>query len=108
MDVYDVSPELWESQSRWLRSHGKGIRPHLTEQQKQELETVFHLMDEDGSGSIDTKELEAAFRLLGFRLSKKEIQELVDEVDHDHTGELEWTEFIEIFLVDNKRIPTSL
>lgn len=103
-EIYDVDPHLFESLSRWLRSHGKGIRPHLTEQQKNELETVFHLMDEDGSGSIDTQELHHAFRLLGFRLSKKEIQELVDEVDHDKTGELEWTEFIEIFLETLRRL----
>ena len=103
-DIYDIDPQLYESHSKWLKSRGRGIRPHLTNEQKQELETVFHLMDEDGSGSIDTEELGAAFRLLGFKMSKSEIQSLVDEVDHDHTGELEWTEFIEIFLETLRRV----
>ena len=103
-DVYEVDPALYDSHSKWLRSRGKGIRPHLTESQRRELETVFHLMDEDGSGSIDTKELSHAFKLLGFKLSKSEIQNLVDEVDHDHTGELEWSEFVEIFQETLRRL----
>ena len=43
-------------------------------------------MDDDGSGAIDIDELGAAFKLLGFRLKRQEIVELVAEVDDGDGG----------------------
>jgi hypothetical protein len=37
---------------------------------RKQLEECFHLMDQDGSGSIDVDELGAAFKLLGRRLAR--------------------------------------
>lgn len=34
-----------------------GLKPELTEEQKQEIREAFDLFDTDGSGSIDVKEL---------------------------------------------------
>lgn len=34
-----------------------GLKPELTEEQKQEIREAFDLFDTDGSGSIDIKEL---------------------------------------------------
>lgn len=40
-----------------------GLKPELTEDQKQEIREAFDLFDTDGSGSIDIKELKV-FKLL--------------------------------------------
>lgn len=41
-----------------------GLKPELTEEQKQEIREAFDLFDTDGSGSIDVKELKVcAFTL---------------------------------------------
>ncbi|GAX81727.1 hypothetical protein CEUSTIGMA_g9155.t1 [Chlamydomonas eustigma] len=82
--------------SAWLRKRGKAVKPKLSTEQLTELNDCFKLMDEDGSGSIDVSELEAAFKMLGIMMSKKEFMKLVNEVDHDGTGDIGWVEFLEI------------
>lgn len=42
-----------------------GLKPELTEEQKQEIREAFDLFDTDGSGSIDIKELKV-FKLFFF------------------------------------------
>lgn len=39
------------------------LRPKLNDEQKQQLEECFELMDADGSGAIDADELGAAFKV---------------------------------------------
>eukprot|EP00195_Chlamydomonas_chlamydogama_P012417 CAMPEP_0202908874 /NCGR_PEP_ID=MMETSP1392-20130828/47499_1 /ASSEMBLY_ACC=CAM_ASM_000868 /TAXON_ID=225041 /ORGANISM="Chlamydomonas chlamydogama, Strain SAG 11-48b" /LENGTH=157 /DNA_ID=CAMNT_0049598399 /DNA_START=254 /DNA_END=724 /DNA_ORIENTATION=+ len=96
LDLSAVDVPLFTTVTQWLKKRRKAIRPKLTQQQKEELQQAFRLMDEDGSGAIDVDELGSAFKLLGIRKTKAEIEELVNEVDHDGTGELEYPEFLEI------------
>lgn len=80
----------------WMRKRGKSLRPKLSEEQKKQLEECYELMDADGSGAIDADELGAAFKLLGLDVTKSEIGAMLDEVDEDGSGEVEYPEFIEI------------
>jgi hypothetical protein len=41
----------------------QALRPKLNDEQKQQLEECFELMDADGSGAIDADELGAAFKV---------------------------------------------
>jgi Ca2+-binding EF-hand superfamily protein len=41
----------------------QALRPKLNDEQKQQLEECFELMDADGSGAIDANELGAAFKV---------------------------------------------
>ncbi|GAX82317.1 hypothetical protein CEUSTIGMA_g9746.t1 [Chlamydomonas eustigma] len=91
-----VDSILGTSIMSWMRRHGKVVRPKLPKEQLKQLEECFHLMDQDGSGSIDVDELGAAFKLLGIQLTHHEIQEIVQEVDDEGTGELGIAEFLEI------------
>jgi hypothetical protein len=45
----------------------QGVKPKLSDEQKQQMKECFELMDQDGSGAIDAEELGAAFKLLGKR-----------------------------------------
>lgn len=67
-------------------------RAALTAQQKAEIEECFTLMDSDGSGAIDVREIIQAFGSLGFVISKDAIEELMLEADPDGSGELEFDE----------------
>ena len=58
------------------RGKGKGGKPELTEEQKQEIREAFDLFDTDGSGTIDAKELKVAMRALGFEPKKEEIKKV--------------------------------
>jgi len=103
-DVAQVDSSLATSISLWLRRRGKAVRPKLSAEQKQQLKECFELMDQDGSGAIDADELGAAFKLLGIRMKKSEIEELLAEVDHDGSGEVEYLEFLEIMTTTLQRL----
>ena len=53
-------------------------------------------MDGDGSGSIGIEELEEPLIGLGFADTRDEVQEMVDAVDEDGSGQIEFTEFLSI------------
>ncbi|KAG1681309.1 hypothetical protein FOA52_007355 [Chlamydomonas sp. UWO 241] len=88
--------QLYIGVSKWLRAHGKTVKPRVTEEQRAEFQACFKLIDEDGSGAIDTKELENALRLLGIEVSRREVESLLREVDNDHSGDIGWQEFLVI------------
>merc|ERR1712178_537838 len=66
----------------------------LTEEQKQEIKEAFDLFDTDGSGEIDSKELKVAMRSLGFEPTNEEIIRMIEEVDDDNSGSMQYTEFL--------------
>eukprot|EP00199_Chlamydomonas_sp_CCMP681_P005315 CAMPEP_0119111754 /NCGR_PEP_ID=MMETSP1180-20130426/37174_1 /TAXON_ID=3052 ORGANISM="Chlamydomonas cf sp, Strain CCMP681" /NCGR_SAMPLE_ID=MMETSP1180 /ASSEMBLY_ACC=CAM_ASM_000741 /LENGTH=108 /DNA_ID=CAMNT_0007098917 /DNA_START=134 /DNA_END=457 /DNA_ORIENTATION=+ len=86
-DVAAVNSSLATSICHWMKKHGKTVRPKLSSEQKQQLRECFELMDQDGSGAIDAEELGAAFKLLGIKMKRAELEDLLAEVDHDGSGE---------------------
>jgi calmodulin len=56
----------------------------------------FSLFDEDGDGTVNTKELGTVLRALGQNPTKQEIQEMINEVDDDGSGEIEFAEFCKL------------
>ncbi|VEL16861.1 unnamed protein product [Protopolystoma xenopodis] len=68
----------------------------LNEKQKQELRESFDLFDEDGSGTIDIKEIKIALRALGFETSRDELRKLIVEYDKDSTGIIDFNGFLSL------------
>jgi Ca2+-binding EF-hand superfamily protein len=68
--------------------------PKLTEEQILEFKEAFKLFDKDNGGSIDVDELKDALESLGQVVTEESIQALVDEVDEDGSGEIEFDEFL--------------
>ena len=62
----------------------------------QELREAFNLFDTDGAGSIDIKELKAAMRALGFTIKKAEIRQMIQDIDKDDSGTVDFDEFVEM------------
>ena len=69
--------------------------------QQQEIKEAFDLIDLDGSGEIDSKELEATLHALGYKPKKKEIKKIISDVDDDSSGTIGFAEFV--FLPDRAR-----
>jgi calmodulin len=69
----------------------------LPEDKVTECKEVFDLFDKDKDGSITTKELGDVMRALGANPTQAELQEMINGVDQDGSGKIEFKEFLELF-----------
>ncbi len=67
---------------------------HLTEEQIAEFKEAFQIFDKDGDGLITTKELGTVMRSLGQNLSEEELKTMIQEVDTDESGTIDFQEFL--------------
>ena len=58
-----------------------------------ELKDAFAVFDADGSGTISRTELKKLMKNLGQTLSDAELDAMMDEVDTDGNGEIDFAEF---------------
>merc|ERR1711929_1039 len=68
----------------------------LTEEQIAEFKEAFSLFDKDGDGTITTKELGTVMRSLGQNPTEAELQDMINEVDADGNGTLDFPEFLSL------------
>ena len=66
----------------------------LAEEHVSEFKEAFDLFDKNGDGRIPTKELSTMMRSLGQNPSDSELRDMIDEVDADNTGTIDFTEFL--------------
>ncbi|KAG7396980.1 Centrin-3 [Phytophthora boehmeriae] len=81
--------------SRTARA-GRRAKQELPEEQKRELREAFELFDTDKVASIDYHELKVLMRALGFQVTKKEVLELVEDVDVQRSGRVDFNDYMEI------------
>ncbi|GFG28698.1 hypothetical protein Cfor_05983 [Coptotermes formosanus] len=71
-----------------------GEADQLTEEQIAEFKEAFSLFDKDGDGTITTKELGTVMRSLGQNPTEAELQDMINEVDADGNGTIDFPEFL--------------
>ena len=67
------------------------------------LKLCFNLFDVRKQDFLSADDLEDILRVFGFRPSKEELQEILEEIDEDGSGEIEFGEFCQLcakFLVE--------
>ena len=67
---------------------------NLTEEQIAEFKEAFQIFDKDGDGSITTKELGTVMRSLGQIPSEETLNQMIQEVDKDGSGTIDFKEFL--------------
>eukprot|EP00090_Calanus_glacialis_P004738 TRINITY_DN13561_c0_g1_i2.p2 TRINITY_DN13561_c0_g1~~TRINITY_DN13561_c0_g1_i2.p2 ORF type:complete len:221 (-),score=70.77 TRINITY_DN13561_c0_g1_i2:1388-2011(-) len=61
-----------------------------------EMSEAFSLFDKDKNGFISSKELGTVLRTLGRNPTKKELYDIMAEVDVDHNGKMDLREFVQM------------
>lgn len=77
----------------------------LTESEMQELIEIFWLVDLDHGGTISREELAALMKMVGLRVSKDEMDEMMVDIDSNGTGEIDFEEFV---LTVTKKVQLSM
>lgn len=70
--------------------------PGKLSREERKLWEVFATTDMDGSGSIGKEELEKILHDGHYDFTQTELDDMLNEVDKDHSGQLEWGEFKQI------------
>ena len=79
-----------------IHSHPKSGRQadQLTEEQIAGFENEFGLFDKNGDGTITTKDLGKLMRSLGKKPTEAELQDMINQVDADSNGTIDFPEFL--------------
>ena len=63
---------------------------HLTDEELAEFREIFNLVDLDKGGTISKDELKQLMNTLGLKPSQEELNAMVDEIDADGNGEIDF------------------
>lgn len=102
----EKAEDLFRSQSdirNWLRKHGKSKYIDFEDDQKKKLWEYFKSLDDDGSESIGVEELEDPLIALGLVHDRQQVEDIINRVDDDQTGEIEFEEFLKIISLGRRR-----
>eukprot|EP01063_Lacrimia_lanifica_P040050 TRINITY_DN8964_c0_g2_i1.p2 TRINITY_DN8964_c0_g2~~TRINITY_DN8964_c0_g2_i1.p2 ORF type:complete len:176 (+),score=111.02 TRINITY_DN8964_c0_g2_i1:90-617(+) len=70
------------------------MQTDLTEEQEADLKEAFNLLDSEGYGTIDARDLKVALRALGYEPQKDKMKKIISEIDKDSmSGTLLYDEF---------------
>ncbi|XP_028676067.1 calcium-binding protein LPS1-alpha-like [Erpetoichthys calabaricus] len=79
----------------------------LPPEQIAEFREAFALFDKDGDGTITSKELGTVMRALGQNPSEAELQDMINEVDADSNGIVDFTEFLTLMVKRIKELDSE-
>ena len=71
-------------------------RPGLSSDEIEEIKEAFDIFDVDKSGAISVSELLKAMKTLGFDSKNPAIYNMIADMDHDGSGEIEFEEFLDM------------
>jgi calmodulin len=79
----------------------------LTPEQINEFKTAFSLFDKDGDGTITAKELDTVMRSIGQNPTEAELKDMINEVDVDGNGTIDFDEFLTLMALKMKDTDTE-
>lgn len=85
-------------------TRGKEHCIDFDDNQLKKLRGYFNALDDDGSENIGIDELEDPLIALGLVENRQQVQEIVDLVDDDGSGVIEFGEFLSIIKGDTNSV----
>lgn len=79
----------------------------LTEEQIAEFKGAFSLFDKDSDGQITDKELGTVMQSLGQNPTEAELQDMINEVDADGNGLIDFPEFLNMMAHKRKEMDSE-
>ncbi|KAK6943137.1 EF-hand domain [Dillenia turbinata] len=77
---------------------GSVIGDHLLAEEVEDIKEMFKKMDTDSDGVVSIEELKSGLNKFGSQLAESEVQMLIEAVDTNSKGTLEYGEFVAVFL----------
>ena len=74
----------------------------MTDEQIAEFKEAFSLFDKNGDGKITTTELGTIMRSLGLNPTQAELQSMINEVDANSNGTIDFPEFLSLMAREMK------
>ena len=75
----------------------------VLDQQVKSLKRTFDQFDKEKQGAISVGTVETILKMMGMHVSSKDLEDIIQEIDEDGSGELEFPEFIQLaakFLIE--------
>ena len=97
MNYKENHRQLQEAERRhWMCKTGRDEHLDFLDDELRKLKECFNQLDENGSGSVGIEELEDPLIGLGFADNRQEVLDMIEEVDEDKSGQIEFDEFLMI------------
>jgi calmodulin len=74
-----------------------------TDYDEDDFMDAFRVFDLNGDGRITAKELNYALKELGIKMKKKDIEKMINELDKDKNGTIEYSEFVQMMTMPASR-----
>ncbi|KAJ7949987.1 putative Calcium-dependent protein kinase [Quillaja saponaria] len=97
-DVVKSRLKQFSMMNRFKRKALRVIADFLSTEEVEDIKEMFKKMDSDNDGIVSIEELKAGFQNFGSQLAESEVQALIEAVDTNGKGTLDYGEFVAVSL----------
>ncbi|KAJ4795954.1 Calcium-dependent protein kinase 13 [Rhynchospora pubera] len=97
-DVVKSRLKQFSRMNRFKRRALRVIADHLSAEEVEDIKDMFKLMDTDNDGIVTYEELKNGLKKFGSHLAESEVQMLIEAVDTNGKGTLDYGEFLAVSL----------
>ncbi|XP_028760983.1 calcium-dependent protein kinase 13 [Neltuma alba] len=97
-DVVKSRLKQFSMTNRFKRKALRVIADFLSTEEVEDIKEIFKKMDSDNDGIVSVEELKAGFQNFGSQLAESEVQSLIEAVNTNGKGTLDYGEFVAVAL----------
>ncbi|MCL7041534.1 hypothetical protein MKW94_025623 [Papaver nudicaule] len=97
-DVVKSRLKQFSVMNRFKRKALRVIAEHLSVEEVEDIKVMFNKIDTDNDGIVSVEELKAGLQKFGSQLAESEVQMLIEAVDTNGKGTMDYGEFVAVSL----------